>query len=175
MSETNTITAVYQTQADAEFGVQQLQRAAFDLHNLSVIGKPSLTEAQILGFSRDHINYWGRKASFLEGVWGHFGHAAFFAIPGIGSVLISGPMTASLVDTLEQFSTRGLSPLGIALIHAGIPHASIPHYESEVKRDRLLVIACGTAGEVLQARNILHATGPTEIIVHFDSEELQAA
>src|SRR4029453_4704835 len=60
------------------------------------------------------------------GVWGLLFGAAFFFIPGIGPVVLAGPLVASLVGALEgAVVVGGLTPLGAVLASLGIPRNSV--------------------------------------------------
>ena len=94
--------------------------------------------------------------------------AAFFVIPGVGPVLIAGPLVAWVVGALEgAVAVGGLSVLGAALYSIGIPKDSILRYETAVKADKFVLVAHGTADEVMKAKNILKGTSPEESNVHF--------
>jgi hypothetical protein len=94
-------------------------------------------------------------------------------IPGIGPVLIAGPLAAWVVGALEgAVVVGGVSALGAGLYSIGIPRDSIVRYESALRADKFLLIAHGTPDEVRKARDILHATHPDELSVHFDEEKV---
>ena len=93
--------------------------------------------------------------------------AAFFFIPGIGPILVAGPLVAWIVAGLEgAVVVGGLSVLGAALYSMGIPKNSIVTYETALKSDKFLLVAHGTAEEVAKARDILQTTHPMEVGIH---------
>ena len=70
--------------------------------------------------------------------------SAFFFIPGIGPLIVFGPLVAWIVGGLEgAVVVGGLSALGAALYGIGIPKDSIMQYETALKSDEFLVIAHG--------------------------------
>ena len=90
-----------------------------------------------------------------------------FFIPGIGPLIVFGPLVGWIVGALEgAVVVGGLSALGAALYSIGIPKDSIMQYETALKSDKFLVIAHGTAGEVAKAKSILEATGAAQIAAH---------
>ncbi len=92
-------------------------------------------------------------------MWALFG-SAFFLVPGIGPLLVAGPLVMWIVGVLEGAAVvGGLSALGAALYSIGIPKNSVVQYETEVKNGKLLLVAHGTADEVERARDILEQTG----------------
>ena len=92
---------------------------------------------------------------------------AFFAIPGIGPVLVAGPLVAWIVGALEgAVVVGGLSALGAGLYSIGIPKDSVVKYEAALKSDKFLVLAHGTADEVAKAKSIMQTTRPVEVAMH---------
>lgn len=55
---------------------------------------------------------------------------------------------------------NGLDTLDATLSQIGIPRESVLDYESELKVDRLLLAAHGTASEIAQAKSIIDAGHP---------------
>ena len=93
--------------------------------------------------------------------------SAFFAIPGIGPVLVAGPLVAWIVGALEGAAVMGgLGAIGAGLCSIGIPKDSVVKYETAIKSAKFLVIAHGTADEVAKARSILETAGAAQIDVH---------
>jgi len=101
--------------------------------------------------------------------------SAFFAIPGIGPLLVAGPLVAWIVGALEGAAVvGGLSALGAGLLSIGIPKDSVLQYESAVKSDNFLLIVNGSAAEAAKAKRILEATQPAQLALH-PHQELVAA
>src|SRR5258708_36718360 len=96
MTNENAIVAVYNSHVEAEAAVDQLKRAGFDMTKLSIVGKEYHTEEHVVGYynAGDRMKYWGKMGAFWGGVWGLLVGAAFFVIPGVGPVLIAGPLVA---------------------------------------------------------------------------------
>ena len=102
--------------------------------------------------------------------------AAFFAIPGVGPVLVAGPLVAWIVGALEgAVVVGGLSAIGAGLYSIGIPKDSVVKYETAIGSDKFLVLAHGTAAEVAKARDVMQTTQPVEVSVHLTGHALGAA
>ena len=113
------------------------------------------------------MKYWGKQGAFWGGIWGMLFGAAFFAIPGIGPVLVAGPLVAWIIGALEgAVVVGGLSALGAGLYSIGIPKNSVVKYELALKSDKFLLLAHGTTDEVAKARDIMQTTHPVEVAVH---------
>jgi uncharacterized membrane protein len=169
MSEMNSVVAIYGTHSQAEEAVKGLQKAGFDMKKMSIVGKDYHTDEQVVGYynTGDRMKYWGKMGAFWGGLWGMLFGAAFFVIPGLGPILVAGPLVAWIVGALEgAVVVGGLSALGAGLYSIGIPKDSVVKYETALKSDKFILLAHGTVVEVAKAREILERTRPVEIAVH---------
>ncbi len=174
MKKTNTVVAIYETHLQAEEAVKELQRSGCDMKKLSIVGKDYQTDEHVVGYynAGDRMKYWGTRGAFWGGLWGMLFGAAFFAIPGIGPILVAGPLVAWIVGALEgAVVVGGLSALGAGLYSIGIPKDSVVKYEAALKADKFLVLAHGTADEVARANDILLRTHPMEVASHAGEHE----
>ena len=100
-------------------------------------------------------------------MWALLFGSALFIVPGIGPLLMAGPIVLWVVGALEGAVVVGsVTALGAGLYSIGIPKHSVVQYETEVKNGKLLLVAHGTADEVERARDILHQAGVTTATVH---------
>jgi uncharacterized membrane protein len=169
MSATNAAVAIYDTHSQAEEAVKELQRSGIDMKKLSIVGKDYHTEEQVVGYynTGDRMKYWGKLGAFWGGLWGMLFGAAFFAIPGVGPVLVAGPLVAWIVGALEgAVVVGGLGAVGAGLYSIGIPKDSVVEYETAIKADKFLVLAHGTADEVAKAKDIMQTTRPVQVALH---------
>jgi uncharacterized membrane protein len=169
MSENNAVVAIYENHSQAEAALKELQRSGFEMKKLSIVGKDYHTEEHVVGYynAGDRMKRWGKSGAFWGGIWGLLFGSAFFAIPGIGPVLVAGPLVAWIVGALEgAVVVGGLSAIGAGLYSIGVPKDSIVQYESAIKSDKFLLVAHGTADEVARARGIMQTARPVEIAVH---------
>ena len=177
MSETNSVVAIYETHSQAEEAVKELQKAGFDMKKMSIVGKDYHTDEHVVGYynAGDRMKYWGKQGAFWGGLWGMLFGAAFFAIPGIGPVLVAGPLVAWIIGALEgAVVVGGLSAVGAGLYSIGIPKDSVVKYEAALKSDKFLVLAHGTAAEVAKARDIMHTTRAVGVEMHEAEPQLSA-
>src|SRR4030095_15849131 len=109
--------AIYNTHDEAEQAVKTLAQAGFNMRKLSIVGKDYHTEEHVVGYynTGDRMKAWGKIGAFWGGLWGLLFGAAFFIIPGIGPVVLAGPLVASLVGALEG----GVGVGGVAAPGAG--------------------------------------------------------
>jgi uncharacterized membrane protein len=169
MSQVNAVVAIYDSHSQAEDAVKELQRSGIDMKKLSIVGKDYHTDEHVVGYynTGDRMKYWGKQGAFWGGIWGMLFGAAFFAIPGIGPVLVAGPLVAWIVGALEgAVVVGGLSALGAGLYSIGIPKDSVVKYELALKSDKFLLLAHGTADEVAKAKDIIQSSRPVEVALH---------
>ena len=165
----NAAVAVYNHHSQAEAAIKELQRAGFDMKKLSIVGKDYHTEEHVVGYfnAGDRMMYWGKMGAFWGGLWGLLFGAAFFWVPGIGPLVVAGPLASWIIGALEGAAVvGGLSALGAGLYSIGIPNDSILSYETAIKSDKFVVIAHGTPDEVNQAKEILGGTPAEQMEVH---------
>jgi hypothetical protein len=169
MAVENSVVAVYHTHTEADQAVKELQHGGVDMRKLSIVGKGYHTDEQVVGYynTGDRMKYWGKTGAFWGGFWGLLFGSAFFAIPGLGPILVAGPLVAWIVAALEgAVVVGGLSALGAGLYSIGIPKDSIVKYEAALKTDQFLLIAHGTAAEVAKAKDIIETTHPAYYTLH---------
>lgn len=174
LTNKNSVVAIYESHRQAEEAVKELERANFDIKKLSIVGKDYQTEEHIVGYynTGDRMMAWGKFGAFWGGVWGLLVGAAFFAIPGIGPILVGGHLVAAIVSVLEgAVVVGGLSALGAALFSLGIPKDSVLQYETALKAGKFVVIAHGTTDEVNRAKDILASTDSEQIDVHHEKND----
>ena len=169
MSDNKAMVAIYNTHTEAESAVNELQRSGFDIKKLSIVGKEYHTEEHVIGYynTGERMKYWGKMGAFWGGIWGLLFGAAFFAIPGVGPVLIAGPLVTWIVGALEgAIVVGGLSAIGAGLYSIGIPKDSALKYETAIKGGKFLLLAHGTADQVTKAKGIIQTTHPAELGLH---------
>jgi hypothetical protein len=130
---------ILSTHTEAENAVKELQRAGFDMKKLSIVGKDYHTEEHVIGFynAGDRMGFWGKQGAFWGGLWGILLSSAFFFVPGIGPIVVAGPIVSAILAGLQgAVMVGGLSVIGAAFYSIGIPKDSILKYETALKSER---------------------------------------
>ncbi len=177
MSDKNSVVAFFESHDRAEDAIRELQKSGFDMKKLSIVGKDYHTEEHVVGYytTGDRMKYWGKLGAFWGGFWGLLFGSAFFWVPGIGQLLVAGPLVMWIVGALEgAVVTGGLTALGAALYSIGIPKNSIVQYETEVKNGKLLLVVHGTADEVKRAKDLLDQSEANSTTVHAEPATVSA-
>lgn len=165
----NAVVAVYKTHPQAENAVKELQSSGFDMTKLSIAGRDYHTDEHVVGYynSGDRMKAWGTTGAFWGGIWGMLFGSAFFFVPGVGPLLVAGPLVGWILGALEgALVVGGFSALGAALYGMNIPKNSILQYETALKAGKFVVIAHGTSDEVERARDIIKRTAPESMDEH---------
>jgi uncharacterized membrane protein len=166
---TNSVVAIYDTHEQAEYAVKELQEAGVDMKSLSIAAKDTHTDEHVVGYynAGDRMKYWGKVGAFWGGFWGLLFGSALFAIPGIGPILVAGPLVAWIVAGLEGAAVvGGVSAVGAGLVSIGIPKDSVLKYEVALKTDKFLLVVHGTPDAVAKAKDIIERTEHSYYTVH---------
>ena len=169
MEKTNTVVAVYGTHPQAEEALRAFHNTGFDMKKLSIVGKDYHTEEHVIGFYNvgDRMKFWGKRGAFWGTFWGMLFGSGLFLIPGIGHLLVLGPLVGWIAAALAEGAVvGGLTALGAGLYSIGIPKDSILKYETALKADHFVVVAHGTRDEVATAKRILDRTGALSVDEH---------
>jgi uncharacterized membrane protein len=168
----------FETHQEAERAVKELEKSGHNMRKLSIIGTDYRKEDQVTGYynTGDRIMFWGSRGAFWGGLWGMLFGSAFFLVPGIGPLVLAGPIVSMLVAGLEGAITLGgTTALGAALYSIGIPKDSVLQYETGIKSHKFLLIAHGTQNEVQEASEALHNAGFKETEVHDAGSTIQGS
>jgi uncharacterized membrane protein len=170
MQRTNSVVAIYEKHTEAEAAVKQLERAGFDMQTLSIVGKSYHTEEHVMGYfnAGDRMLFWGQQGAFWGALWSILFGSAFIIVPGVGPLLVAGPLVAWMLTVLEGAAVvGGVSALGGALASIGIPNDSIVQYETEIKAGKFMMVVNGTREEISRAEATLSGTGSMQVETHF--------
>jgi uncharacterized membrane protein len=169
MNNTNFVVAIYDTHEQAEKAIKELQEAGVDMKSLSIAAKGTHTDEHVVGYynAGDRMKHWGKLGAFWGGFWGLLFGSGLFLIPGLGPILVAGPLVAWIVAGLEGAAVvGGVSALGAGLVSIGIPKDSVVQYEVALKTDKFLLVVHGTEDAVANAKKIIAGTEHRSYTVH---------
>lgn len=169
MSKTNSAVAIFAAREQAEQAIKTLKNAGIDLKQISLTGRGVHSEEHVTGYytTGDRMQAWGASGAFWGGMWGLLFGSAFFWVPGLGPLMIAGPLVAWIVGALEgAVVVGGLSALGAALYSVGIPEESILQYETAIKADKIVLMVHGPPDEVTKAQTILTGSPGATTNIH---------
>ena len=169
MNKSESVVAVYHSHTVVEEAIKQLRFARFDFKKLSIVGRDYLTDEHVVGYYNvgDRVKVWGKTGAFWGGLWGFLVGSAFFWIPGVGPILVAGPLVSWIVGALEGAALGGgLGAIGGALASIGIPNDSVLRYEAALKVGKFLLVVHGSESEAARAREILTTTQKEFLELH---------
>ena len=169
MTATSSVVAIYDTHEQAERAIKELQQAGVDMKSLSIAAKNTHTDEHVVGYynAGDRMKYWGKVGAFWGGFGGLLFGSAAFAIPGIGPILVAGPLVGWVIAGLEGAAVvGGVSAVGAGLVSIGIPKDSVLKYDVALKTDKFVLIVHGTQDEVNKAKDIIEGTEQSSYAVH---------
>jgi uncharacterized membrane protein len=166
MSYTHTIVGHFPSHSEAERVVLELQKKGFDMQKLSIIGKDYHTTEQVRGFLtwKDTAKagaagggYWG---SFVGGLFGILAGAGVLFIPGMGPIVVAGPIAGVLAGWLEgtlvgAAGAAAVGGLAGALGGLGIPKQEVVKYDTQIQAGEFIILVTGSNHDVSQAKQML--------------------
>ena len=69
ITKNNSVVAIYNSHAEAEAAVKELQQSGFDMKKLSIVGRDYHTDEHVVGYYNvgDRVKYWGKLGAFWGG------------------------------------------------------------------------------------------------------------
>lgn len=168
-TNSNSTVGIFGHHEDAENAVKELQKSGYNMKKLSIIGKDYHTEENVIGYynTGERMATWGKFGLFWGWIWGLLFGSAFLVIPGIGPVMVGGPLVSLIVGALEMaVIVGGFSAIGGALSSIGIPNDSILRYETAIKSSKFILIVHGTEQEAATAKSVLEHSKAEDVTIH---------
>jgi hypothetical protein len=127
-----------------------------------VVGTDHHTQENVYGYysTGRRFEAWGSFGAFWSGVWAALIGDGFFFIPGLGPLLMAGPVVDWLVEALETgVMVHGLSPLGAALVTRGVPADDMRTLEIALRSNEFLMISSGQLPAMAKTRSLAEHIG----------------
>ena len=157
-----TVVGMFETRSEAEDAIQRLQAAGFGREVIGVAMKDTREAGDLAeATGANDLSAEGATAGLVSGagVGALVGLAlvgSTVLLPGIGTVLIGGPLAAGLTGAAVGAASGGL--VG-GLVGAGIPEEEATEYQSRISKGHILVSVQAADHEVTRARQILVEEG----------------
>ena len=167
---TQIVVGLFETRDAAEAAIRQLQVDGFRNENLGVALRDVRESGDLAAATgAEDLSDEGATAGAVSGagVGALIGLAlvgSSIVLPGLGTILIGGPLAAALAGAGIGAASGGL--LG-ALIGVGIPEEDAEHYAGGLERGGILVSAQATDGRhVGAARFAMEEAGAIKTTIH---------
>jgi hypothetical protein len=168
----NSLMAVFSCHSDAAAAVRELEKAGFQVTDLSIAGKIDSPQPELPAWrdSDDHPSRGLKRET-------HSGYppvllaaSTFVGITGIGPTLLAGRLATLVSANSANGDTLEWSVISAGLNSLGIPMGTIVRHESSLQTDKVLLLADGVAAELIRAKDILRSSRPEEMHLHFGDE-----
>jgi hypothetical protein len=148
------ITGHFNNHERAEATVRALGEAGFPYPNISIVAQnlQSNQQVQVLVAPNDVHP----PTPLLGAIGGLLLGAAALTLPGVGPLLVAGPLAANFFGVLDG-ALLGTSSGGLigALMGYGLPLDKAQQYQTAVENGGFLVMAHGNANQIELARGVL--------------------
>ena len=165
----SSIVAIYPDHAAAEHALRQLHEAGFAIGDLSIIGRDFQMSEEPVGFisAGDYAKAGAKAGASFGGLCGLLVGAAFLVLPGVGPVIVAGPLAAAVLAGLEgAIAGTALGSLAGALVGWGIPRDRALKYETHLNGGKFLVVVRGLPEVIDRARALLAPHAPEHLDVY---------
>ncbi len=164
---TQTVRGIFYTPADAGRAIADLVEQGFPRERISVIGPGEVERVREVGSDAEHIEDMAIGAvggGLLGGAVGALVGMIVVAVPGLGPVLLAGPLAAAIGAAGASMAVgAGAGAVGGgllgALAWAGISQDDAHVYEELIRRGGTLVMVQASGAERELATAILHRDG----------------
>ena len=158
MHTENFVGAVFDNPDGARIAVEEMIKHDFPMDQVSILHKAGGQGDDFLGIAysneKERFKVWGTQGALWGGLGGLLaGAAGLFLLPGIGSVLIAGPLIDAIVGAAvgAGMMTTGAvaTHLTIALRRLGIPEDKLEIlHQAVIDGKTLVLINCGNGDPV---------------------------
>lgn len=155
------VVAIYDSFEKARDAVQQLEHYSFPSDQVSFVTHSvgdDLRHSEALQYG-DESETRAAEGAGVGGLIGLLVGAPILAIPGIGPLLVAGPLATGLTGAV----VGGF--LG-SMLGWGAHEDHVSEYEKKVRAGHLLIVCNGEPDEVASAKELLDGTDVVEVHLH---------
>lgn len=168
-----TVVGLFDSLEEAQFAVRELQQDGFGKNDINLIAQATSVE---YGHYFDSAGRYASPeapplaetdASTGAGVGASLGALAglliglsMFALPGVGPIMVAGPLASALLGATAGGITGGLVT---GLTDAGVPEEHAGVYTEGVRRGGTLVLVKALSQKVMRATDILNRHNPVDV------------
>ena len=166
MSEsTDAVVGVYDSMKDAEAAVRALLEQGVPADQVSIVGQDLHSETEVHGFvSTGDVAKTGAKTdAWVGGLFGVLTGAAVLFVPGVGALIVLGPLAAGALAAAEGAAAGG--GLGAVLGHF-LAKKHVPKFSRHLEAGKYLVLR--HQPQASDAQMLRQHTTPIEVDHHED-------
>jgi hypothetical protein len=166
MSESmGAVVGVYDSMKNAEAAVRTLLEQGVPPDQVSIVGQDLHSETQVHGFvtTSDVAKTGAATGAWVGGLFGVLTGAALLFVPGVGALIVLGPLAAGVLTAAEGAAAGG--GLGAVLGHF-IAKKHVPKYSRHLEAGNYLVVR--HQPQESDAHALQQDTSPIEVEHHHD-------
>ena len=158
---------IYMNREHGEEAVHAMQAAGFRADDISVL-MPENIGSKDVGYEKhtkapEKAAVAGVAGGTLGGALGWLIGMGALAVPGLGALVVAGPIVSALAGIGAGSVLGGLTG---ALVGLGIPEYEAKRYEGRIRSGgALIAVHCDTDGVARRAKDLLAHTGAEDISV----------
>ena len=157
------VTGIFTTRESAEHAVDELTRAGFSQHDVSLLMSDTTHGREFALKKSTKAPEGAATGAAIGGTLGAIAAGvaavASITVPGFG-LMAAGPIVAALTGLGAGAAAGGLTG---ALVGLGIPEHEAKFYQEEIQRGRILVGVHAHQDRTEQAKSILDAAGAEKV------------
>ena len=136
---TDAVVGVYESTKDAEAAVHTLLEQGVPAGQVSIVGQDLHSETHVHGFvtTADMAKTGAKGGAWVGGLFGVLTGAALLFVPGVGALIVLGPLAAGAVAAAEGAAAGG--GMGAVLGHF-IAKKHVPKYSEHLEAGNYLVL-----------------------------------
>lgn len=166
MSEsTDAVVGVYDSMKDAEAAVRALLDQGVPADQVSIVGQDLHSETEVHGFvsTGDVAKTGAKTGAWVGGLFGVLTGVAVLFVPGVGALIVLGPLAAGALAAAEGAAAGG--GLGAMLGHF-IAKKHVPKFSRHLEAGKYLVLR--HQPQASDAQLLQQHTTPIEVAHHED-------
>jgi hypothetical protein len=155
------VIGVYDALEDAQRAVEQLLREGIPVEDVSIVANLQ-NESTVHGFvsAGEAAKEGAERGAAVGGLFGLLAGTAFFFVPGVGPLVVIGPLASALIGAGEGALTGGIFG---AILGKIMEKRRIPTYEQHVRDGKYLVVVRSDPETLERTQEALHGTAATEV------------
>ncbi|HEY8745840.1 MAG TPA: general stress protein [Chloroflexota bacterium] len=159
------VVGAFDTQEQAEHAVRRLIDAGVPATHISVVTKELEARRQVQGYvtTGDVARQTAGVGAWVGGLFGLLTGAAFLWVPGLGPLMILGPLVNTAIGALEGGAVGGL--FGAIFGHF-MERDHVLKYQTALQGGKLLVLVSGDRQELETARRVLGENSGQDVTLH---------
>jgi len=147
------VVGIYSNEARAQQLVEKLIREDYPMDQISLLSRAGGAGDDMLGVTYhdtgERMKVWGKHGAFWGAIWGLLaGASGMFVLPGLGALLVAGPIVEVLGAAIAGAAVAGgtmagaaaVSHLASALHRMGIPEDELAQIEAAIQAGQYVVI-----------------------------------